>query len=202
MGVPLCFVAPFLLGTLFWFSCGMLFGWHSWIWFFLGMAALTIPLLIHLEWRTGGNFLGEAGRDFAKDSAWDGLAMLGLPFGSPALAIAAANPRAATAGFMELFLIGPRLLVPGVRHLALAARLRMVDTVRAARVMEKLLTASSAMVMKSLLEAWEQPQVLGFTIYWLAFYDWIGIGEKGQRIILFSESREALRSVSMNPASR
>ncbi|MBK8269715.1 MAG: hypothetical protein IPK83_16045 [Planctomycetes bacterium] len=34
MGVPLCFVAPFLLGTLFWFSCGMLFGWHSWIWFF------------------------------------------------------------------------------------------------------------------------------------------------------------------------
>ncbi|MBK8269716.1 MAG: hypothetical protein IPK83_16050 [Planctomycetes bacterium] len=102
------------------------------------MAALTIPLLIHLEWRTGGNFLGEAGRDFAKDSAWDGLAMLGLPFGSPALAIAAANPRAATAGFMELFLIGPRLLVPGVRHLALAARLRMVDTVRAARVMEEI----------------------------------------------------------------
>ena len=195
VGLPLCFLAPLMLGSLFWFSSGMLFGWHPWTWFVFGSAVILIPLLIHLEVRTAGNFLGEAARDFATDKAMDGRAMIGLAmggFGGAALARAAANPRAATSGIVEFFLIGPRMLVPGFRHLRGAARMKGIDRARAAEVVTRLRSSSSGVAIKSLLSAGEAPESLGRTLHWLAFYDWIGIGEKGEKVFLFSESRARL----------
>lgn len=195
LGLPLCFIAPLTLGSVFWLSSGMLFGWYPWSWFFFGSAAILIPLLFHLEVRTAGSFLSEAARDFSTSSETDSRAAVGLAIGGltgSALIRAAANPRAATSGFVEFFLFGPRMILSGFRHLREAARMKGVDQVRAAEVVSRLLTSSSGVAIKSLLSAGEVPESLGRTLHWLAFYDWIGIGEKGDRVFLFTESRATL----------
>lgn len=194
LGIPLCLIAPLLLGTLFWFSAGRLGVGSDWTWFFLGTSAVTIPLLIRLEIRTDGNYLGEAARDFVPDNSIDGRIMLGAPLPAigVSLAYAAANPRAATSGFMEIFLTGPRLVVPGFRHLRSSAKFSGIDPARAARAVAKLLLSGSGVPIKSLVEPGEPPEALGRALHWLAFFDWIGLAEKGDRVFLFSESRETL----------
>ncbi len=194
-GLPLCFVGPFVLASLFWFSAGQLVGWYPWIWYFWGCAIFIFPLLIRLEIRTGGNFLGEASRDFVTDGSLDALGMVGVPIGGSlgaSAAMSASNPRAATSGFVELFLTGPRFLVPGIRHLRARRSFKEIDQDFAALLVARVLTVSSAVPIKSLMTPGQPPEKLGKTLHWLAFYDWIGVGEKGQKVFLYSESREAL----------
>ena len=64
LGLPLTLIGPVVLGTIFWLALrsmgGIVLPWSH----VCGVALLVVvPLLIHLESRTGGDFLGTALRE-------------------------------------------------------------------------------------------------------------------------------------------
>src|SRR4051812_27796175 len=59
-GLPLAFVAPLILGTMFWLACNILVRWYPWSYFFWGtalIALIALPALFLTELRTSGNYL-------------------------------------------------------------------------------------------------------------------------------------------------
>ena len=136
LGLPLTLIGPVVLGTIFWLALrsmgGIVLPWSH----VCGVALLVVvPLLIHLESRTGGDFLGTALREGGQgtDAIWP-TSGLYVALGGFARAPALANPRGFSAGMTEVFLCGPRLLVGAFRQRRLRRRLGAVDELRAALV--------------------------------------------------------------------
>lgn len=197
-GIPLCFVAAIVFGSMFWFASGRALGhWYPWAYWVLGLALLTIPLLFRMELRTGGDYLGDVARSGSAIDAKPGLATaVGMvsPVGGLGIVAfyAATNPRAATAGFVELFLTGPRMVVNGSRHLRLAGKVPRIDMHAATRVLEKLMAHDTGLTSKELAGTCESRDQLQETLIWLAFYGWIGVSKKQDRVYIYSESRRFL----------
>ncbi|MFQ5502965.1 MAG: hypothetical protein ACE5EQ_11810 [Phycisphaerae bacterium] len=198
-GFPFIFVAPLILGSIFWFVTGSLTDqWYHWNWFFLGLSIITAPLLFRLEMQTGGDYLGKAMKD-AKPlversdemvaAAYIGIGLVG------GLAVAMlTRPRASSAGFVELFLFGPRIVLGGLRHLRQAGRLPNIDKRKASRVITVLLSRSQGVGAEELQAVDESHHDLLLILIWLAFYGWIGVTEDQKRVFLYSESRDILVS--------
>lgn len=195
-GFPLCFVGPLVLGTLFWFISGQLIGWNPWWWFVGGLSVLMIPLLFRMEFRTGGDYLGSVSRDpgpqlpggeFLTGTGWMIAGMPGM-----IAANAAAAPRTASAGLVEVFLLGPRMMVSGARHLRNARRLRAASLDRAVAILWQLVVHEQGVPLERLPVSRDERAEVAGALAWLAFYDWIGIGEKGAKAILFGDSRKHL----------
>lgn len=195
-GVPLCFLAPLFLGSLFWFSTGMLNVWYPWLWFILGASAVVIPLLLRLEIQTAGDFLGHAVQswNFGDDErlAWTAAAIgAGGVYGAgiPGMRV---DPRGATAGLMEFFLLGPRLALSGFRHLVGTVRVRIPSLDIPANVVVLLLGHEKGVPVKLILRQFEDGHSLAKGLRWLTFYQWIGVGENGEKVFLFTDERESL----------
>jgi hypothetical protein len=195
-GFPLCFLAPLFLGSVFWLISAQFLGWHPWWWFFAGFSLLTIPLLFRMELRTGGDYLGDVARhggpevpggEFLAGAGWAIGGGMGMVAGN-----AVAAPRTAAAGFVEFFLIGPRMMVRGARHLRHAGQFKKVSMDRVVTLIWQLLVHEQGVLLVSLATLREDRADVAGALAWLAFYDWIGVGEKGAKAFLFGESRKYL----------
>ena len=100
------------------------------------------------------------------------------------------NPRASSAGFVEIFLTGPRLMLGGIRHLRQARVFGAIERDLACRIIARLLSHDSGLRFEELPKDGAGSDQLLTVLKWLAFYDWIGIAEAKDRVFLYSESRE------------
>lgn len=200
MGIPLCFVGPFFLGTILWFVAGALFRtWMPWTTAFFIASVVVIPLLFRLERKTGGLYLSEsvhAIRDRFPDAA---PLILGGRVGAGgmtgrALATVIMNPEGVAAMFVEVFLAGPRMVLRGWSHRRLANALERVNRMRTAEAVSKLLSRTTGMSPEELVKEGETVSDVTPSLTWLSFYGWIGVSAKADRVFLFTESRETLRA--------
>lgn len=194
-GLPLCLVPPFVLGTIFWFAYGNLFDtWYSWQWFFLGTSAIALPLLFLLELRTRGDYLGDVARNPGFIAPGSDLMVIAAHVGiGPLAGIGASvvtSPRLASSGLTEIFLLGPRMIINGIRHLKHTHVLRTADRKRAAILVAQLLASTRSKPVAELCHKGETRADLLPVLCWLAIYGWIGVSEKSENVILFSESRQ------------
>lgn len=165
----------------------------SWLLLVFGLAVFVIPLLFHMEARTGGGYLS----DVLRDTQFHGLPGFALISG-PAREAAAvgtmlANPRAFSSIFVEFFLFGPRMALGGYRQARMARRLSGSDRQRAAVILQRLLAVDGGMPSSSLLQRGETLDALLPTLAYLVFYQWIGVGHGWERVWIDSESRHKLR---------
>lgn len=197
LGLPLVFIAPLILGAIFWFvSIMLLDGWYHWGWFFLALTVITVPLLFRLEIQSAGDYLGKAMKDakplvpHSDEMVIAAYIALGAISG---IAVAVAtDPRASSAGLTEIFLTGPRMVLSGFRYFRQTRYLSTFDIVRAERIVTVLLAKSRGVEPELLRERGEPQDNLWPVLLWLAFYGWIGVSEKRDKIFLYSESREIL----------
>jgi len=199
LGIPLSMVGPLTLATMFWFA--LRHWWRqngfmpdmSWLELVVVLAIVTVPLLYRLEWRTRGAYL-----DGALGDAVD-LGKRATPLGPwPNAEIVAVGSVLANSGrtaslFVEVFLLGPRLVIGGWRRAKLARRIQLHDRLRAARIIiAPLLRRERGMDTKTLVADERGTVDLLPILAYLTFYQWIGVGSGWERIWLYSESKDLL----------
>lgn len=196
-GVPLCFLGPVILASVFWIAALLGLGkWTPWWWWLGGVAALGIPSLFRLEIRSRGKFLNETIEEAATyDSDVMGrLTAVTLLYGAGwgALGALGANPGLATAGFVEFFLSGLRLVLFGLRTNRESRSGKTVDRERAAEVVAFLLGRQDGVEPRALLKSGERMAELSPVLLWLAGQGWLGVVATGDRVFLYSEARREL----------
>lgn len=196
-GVPLCFLGPVILGSIFWMAA--LFGlrkWTPWLWWFGGVSILGIPSAFRLEIRSRGKFLDETlAEAAAHDSDVMGrLTSVTMLYGAGwgLLGSLGADPGLTTAGFVEFFLSGPRLVLWGLRTIRAGRSGGVIDWGRAAKVVAFLLSRQDGVEPAALLTGGERMAELSPVLLWLAGQGWLGVVATGDRVFLYSESRRVL----------
>jgi hypothetical protein len=192
LGMLLLLIGPAAVASIGWVV--MAVGLHHitpWTWCFAAMIVIMVPLLLRLEARTKGNYLADAVRDSAPDSAgWMRGPSLLMPMAG--LTSTLRNPRGVSAGFMEIFLMGPRLLLRAYREARTLRVLAHVDRHLAANVLLKLVEREHGLPPKDLFPPLEVPNATP-TLAWLALQGWIGVAAGGERAYLYSEARRKLQ---------
>lgn len=193
-GIPLSLLGPLFLGTIFWFVCWQ-FGFSSdWSNFFWITTLVLVPLLLALEFRTGGDFLGQVARETDAPSEAAQAQMLVAHWAglnTSALAIMQ-SPRASVAGLIEVFLIGPRMLVSLYRDLHLSLLFKSVRLSRAAEIVAALFQHKAGVHPSKLAEPREDWTRLSTEIGYLATHQWIGVAANGERVWLPTDVRARL----------
>lgn len=190
LGLPASLLGPFVVATLFWMACLPWGYWLPWGESFAGAAAVLLPALYLLEIRTSGNFLSERVEDLTPlPPIARGIFTIGQ-FG--AIAALATNPRATSTLATEIFLFGPRLVVEAVRQLRLRRYARGADLKRAASILSTLSQLHDGIPTEDLLRRNESPQTLAPALTYLAFHDWIGVGNRGAKVWLLTEARRVI----------
>ena len=190
-GVPLTLIGPALLATIFWFAYIQWGKWVPWSWFFWGFVLILVPLLFRLEVKSAGDYLGKATKDLKTEGA--SVPALLLNFGDvAAVASVLYNPRAMVAGFTDIFLFGPRLVVSAWRQLRLRALVRSAKPTRTTAVIETLFASDHAVPTQSLLQPGEQQQELSAVLGYLLLFDWIGVAHDASKVWLLTEARQLL----------
>lgn len=194
LGAPLTLISPFVLGSIFWVVSGLLFeSWYHWGWFFLALAVITIPLLFRLELKSGGDYLSDTMKDVgpplpgAGEMTMKAHVAIG-PFAGLAVSMVT-SPRVSSAGLVEIFLMGPRMIVSGIRRLRQVRAFPPIDSRLASRIIARLLSHDSGLRLEELPKDGVGSDQLLSVLRWLAYYDWIGISEAKDRVFLYSESR-------------
>jgi hypothetical protein len=192
-GIPLSLVGPLFLSFAFW-VCACRFYDHDvrWAWFFWGAVVVVIPLLYQLEIRTRGDYLGTVAT--APGIAAPPGGMMAPGSYGPILGIAAvaANPTQSAAGFVEIFLFGPRLVLGAWRQTRLAGHLKDADVNRAAEIIAQLNARDSGLDVEKLIRKGETFERLLPTFAYLSFHQWIGVNEGWNRIWILTEKRAIL----------
>jgi hypothetical protein len=199
-GLPLAFVGPLVLGTMFWMACGMLYRWYAWWYFFLGTSALAIPALFVTELRTGGSYLSEviSPEEAKRAEIAQGIKTVGMLV-SPRmgntlmLAAALAAPRASMAGFIEIFLTGPRLLLTAFRDVGMIRRLQGTNMQLTALLLHQLLQAKVGIPTEKLLRPGQELELIELPLAYLVFYDWIGVAADGSKAWILTRALEDLK---------
>ena len=185
-GIPLSLVGPFVISVIFWLAY-LPWGHAPWEWFFWGAFVLVIPSLYRLEARSEGNYLSQAAADFKP-----GPRSI-VTFGSVGmLAAALSNPRPFVAGIVDIFLLGPRLVIGAWQQVRIRILSRGVDRARCAQVLRSLAT-SGGVSPDSLLQPGESQEQLARTLTYLLFFECIGVAHDGSKVWLLSQARKALR---------
>ena len=198
LGLPLTFVGPLILATIFWFVCVRLIQWHvPWWWLFLGLTVVMVPLLFRLEVRTAGRYLDEVMDGFNEYcpqlNALSLHCYAGLGGAAGATAGVLINPRGTSAGLVEIFLVGPRMMLSGWRGFQAERQLASVDRLQAGKVIAELLASDRALKMEALLSPGEELNDLLATLAYLAVRGWVGLGERMTKVWLDSAAREDLQ---------
>jgi hypothetical protein len=199
-GLPLALVGPLVLGTMFWFACGMLYQWYPWLYFFLGTSVVAIPALFVTELRTAGNYLSEAVTPaeakqaaIAQNVKMAGTAMVPQMGNTLALAAVLASPRVSAAGFVEVFLTGPRLLLTAFRDTDMLKKLHGADLQLAAILLRQLLQARVGIPTKKLLRPGQTMKQIEQPLAYLVYYDWTGVAADGSKVWILTQSIEELK---------
>jgi hypothetical protein len=188
IGVPMLFIGPLALASLFWFATLNLFGYYPWTWFFWGFVVILIPLLFWTERRTRGGFLADTVIE-----AGGGSELPYLLGGDLGLLISfATNPRVTMSGFIEIFLTGPRFVLDAFEKMNRARRVRSVDQDRAAAIVADLLRTDRGVPIQSLVRPGERLATLDVSLAYLLFFDWIGLSKDRSRVWILTEARQRL----------
>lgn len=193
-GIPLLALGPAVLATVFWFTglsvADVRTPWTLW---FGGLLIVMVPLMIRLEVRTAGRFLGDALQGGEKALTLTApLSGIYVGMGGIAWAPAYANPRGFSAGATEIFLCGPRLLVDASQKWRLRRRLGSINLQRAAALVAELCSRDKGLELAAVPRGGEQLADLLPMLNWLALQGWIGVGDKVPRVYLYSEARAVL----------
>ncbi len=198
-GLPLSLLSPLLLATIFWFAAWQIFGetwadstWGQWTTMFWLSVLVVVPLLYHLEIRTGGRYLSETMRDTEVHEVKGAMLVPGAARTAVAVAAIAANPRASSAGVVEVFLFGPRLVVDAVRQIRATRSVRGADRERAASMVLALLSRTEGVATTRLVRKGEKLDDLVPTLAYLVLYRWGGVRDEWRHVWLTSEARRAL----------
>ena len=190
LGLPVSLLGPAVVATLFWLACLPWGYWFPWTTFFGWAALIMLPGLYLLEIRTAGNYLSERVTDIAPlPPVARGIFTLGEV---GAIAALATNPRTTSVLFTEVFLFGPRLVVGAIQQLRLRRYARGADLHRAAAVLGTLRELHDGIPAEDLIGENESARALAPTLAYLAFYEWIGVGNRGTRVWLLTEARRIL----------
>lgn len=196
-GAPLSLIGPLVLATIFYVASVFLLGfeWYvRWTWYFGVLTAVCVPLLYRLELRTRGDYLGDVMRDTTIQGDEHRWLMPGVAGHFAALAHVSANPRVSSAGLVEVFLFGPRLVVGAVRQRRTIRRLRNVDRDRAATVLEAIIAAGGSADIVDLRAPGESDADMVPALGYLAVYQWIEVHSSGERVWLLEGPRRALEA--------
>ena len=200
-GLPLSLLGPFMLGTIFWFVCLLLWHWYPWSWFFGSAVLVIVPLLYRMVLR-GGDYLMDAVKaSGASPDASAGLWALSHIYDDSMLATVAiaAHPQASAAGFVELFLFGPRQVVSAIRQWRAARLMQNPDLTLAANILALLLRANRSLETRQLPAA-DKMSTLAPVLAYLVFHDWIGLSANADKTWLLTSSRESFQAVTNHPA--
>jgi hypothetical protein len=197
-GIPLSFLGPFILATIFSVAAARLGAWFndlpqvSWTVTFCVLAIIMVPLLFRLEIRSGGEYLNEALRSGSTEVR-PGRALIGGPAAVVGAGAAlAANPRRASAWVVDGFLMGQRMVVSAIRQIRPARRLRNTDLGRAAGLLAALKQRSEGVNTSHLLGKTETLDDLLPVLAYLTFHGWIGVRDEWDYVWLWSEARDTL----------
>jgi hypothetical protein len=198
LGIPLSLVGPVVMTGLIWFTVLSGFQRGISLWLLFGICVLVmVPLEYWTEMRSRGNFLEEAiggGRatasgvggqlflDFASMMCMSNTSMYYTYYGR------GADP----AGIVELMLWGPRQVLSAIHNWRLMRRFREIDLGREGRILLCLMSASTGVKIDQLMLPKETRANLVPSIAYLAYYDWVGVAEAGDKVWLLSEGRERL----------
>ena len=193
-GLPLSLLGAVTLASLFWLAAqfggrfGSVISSVRWMDLFVVLTIITVPLLYHLELRTGGSYRA----DLSDSGLGPGRAYMLAQSSIGLFAAAAANRRAISSVPVELFIFGPRLVLGGFHQAKLARRVRLADPGPAARIVCRLLGRESGLETATLLRAGATMEEVMPPLAYLAFHQWIGIGEGWGRVWLHSDARRLL----------
>ena len=193
-GLPLSLLGGVTLASLFWLAAhanprfGPAISGVRWMDLFVALAAITVPLLFHLEIRTGGSYRA----DLSGGGMAPGRAYMLAQSGVGLFAATAANRRAISTAFVEFFLIGPRLVLGGFHQLKLAHRVRLADLRPAGHIVCGLLNRESGLETAALLRDGTSITEVMPPLAYLALHGWIGIGDRWARVRLHSDARRLL----------
>ncbi len=192
IGVPLLFLGPAVLASIFWVVQWQFDHFYAgWLALFGVLSLIMIPLMVRMELRGGDGFLMSALPE--RPAGWSRAMLVGGPAGlSVATAHALANPRALTAGPVEVFLTGPRLVVQTVQQLRARRALAGVPIRRAAEVVCTLQRYDHGQPPRRLCAPGEREEDLGPVLAWLALHDCVGIRADRERVFLYSAFRAAV----------
>ncbi len=194
-GFPVSLLGPVVIATMFWLA--FVFWWGSdrpdtnvsWIGLFVWMTIVCLPLLYHLEMRTRGRYLASVLDETDVSAQRGAMFRYGMGRELFAMGAIAANRRATSSLFVEWFLVGPRLVLGGLRRLKLARAVGGVDRSSVARITRSLLKRDSGIAVADLED---QHADLVPLLAYLTFHGWTGIGGSWERVWLYSESRQEL----------
>jgi hypothetical protein len=143
------------------------------------------------EIRRGPDYLGEIAATSTSAPSMLDAGVLMSPYPVAAIRVAM-SPRMAAAGWVEIFLTGPRMFLNGFRHLQIVRKLATARIDRCADLMAKLLDAGTSASIDKLASRGQTPADLTIDLAWLSYFGWVQVSEKLDRVILFTESREKL----------
>ncbi len=191
-GVPLSFLSPALFATIIWavlFSASALFGERSlhvpWLWPFLPLTIILVPILFRTEILAGGEDYIDATSDEPIQSPASLVSASSMSYSTP-------NPLLSFGGTVRTFRAGPRLTVRAFRQAAIVRSLQ-ADRDRAAAVLHRLCGQDKGLDTPQLLKRNERLSDLQPVLAYLSFHQWIGVGKKWRHVWLYTSARETLK---------
>jgi hypothetical protein len=190
VGLPCLLIGPLALGSIYW-VLGLIWlhdAFLPWTWFFWGATAVLVPLLFRLEKRTRGRYLADVivGTEGASPMPY----ALGPDWGMAVSFIV--HPRISSAGLVEVFLFGPRLVLDACEGLNRWRGLRHVDLARSAAMLERMRSSQQGVPPDQLLEPREKLVDIMPVLSFLMYYQWIDVSKTGERVWVLSDARRIL----------
>jgi hypothetical protein len=162
----------------------------NWTLCFVAGIAISVPVLMRMEWQAQGPTIDEKTRQgfetIAGKAAPSDYKHLGT-FGQ-----VIASQRTPFNGLVELFLIGPNLAVRSMRKLMLRKLAESADFDRAVEIAEILAKLKGGAETEKLRGEKETPQQLSCALAYLIFFDWIGVASDGNKVWILTEARREL----------
>lgn len=194
-GLPVCLLGPIVISTMLWFAVMALFrGSASWLWIFGPLALVMIPLLFRMERQTRGRYFDDSFH--AINDRYSGFLPLthigpGSGGGLMGRAIAGVvlNPEGTASIFVEVFLLGPRIVLSALSHLRGARVFEDLDRNRIVDAVQALLKRQTGVSPSELLKSGETIGDIVPALAWLGFHGWLGVVGKAERVFLYEESR-------------
>jgi hypothetical protein len=157
------------------------------------MALITIPSMLFGEARRRGGLGAKANLD-TQVSGFEDRTAPAFPAAEMVSPLAGfvTHPRVAASGFVEIFLLGPRLLLDGLARLRRYWTLRDVALDTPAKIVAYLARFSGGVPATSEFDT-DRPMIdYPSALHVLIAHDWIGVSADRQRMWLLSTARRWL----------
>jgi hypothetical protein len=183
LGIPLCLVGPLLVTVILKYV--ELRGHGDWLpgfgSTFLLAAAVLVPLLLLLEFRTRGGF-------FSNTLQGESSPFTASSYGEFRLQSA----KLAWLGYTEVALTGPRLVLEAVEALRGHKPVNLPLRVAAAEIAVELFDAGGGVALQQLVRPDRPPAIVWGAVSYLARREWVGISSRRDRVWLATPVRERL----------